>query len=1019
MRSILTHIIRTLLPVIITLGFSFSFIGCMDNIPGNKPYDILVIHSYRKDCQWAPELNKGIDDCFKKYHISTSIRTFYLNCEYLIADEEISALTNLLNEYENNAPDLILVCDDQATYSLLKTEHPFTYSVPIVFSGVDYPNYPLINLHPNVTGFITEPDFLKCYELIQALYPDTKIILNINSSFLGRQAAKKYEEQIHKRQKNIPLSIHNMDSISGISLMWGFTQGHRIIPKIFPVWDMFYSGLSRTSHHPTFSVNNEGFGNGYLGGYITPSYKQTYQATERAIDILKGKPVKDLPIEASPKVLMFDWKEMQRFHITKKQLPAGSVIAYMPYTVKYKNELILIAILAILIISGFTLYLIYLYKEEKKSKQEAQKHLKEHRDKLKIIMQSVREGVISIDKEMKIFAINPPALRWLKLKGDQKAYLGRNLLSLINISIPGKKYYLKEMITSVFTKHRNTHFEYATQLTSLDEQWIFPVIGELSGIYENNELYGMVITFHDITKDFTQKEFLALTLGSGNISSWHFDFESRRIIFDKSFFHLFNVEDDGSHSIPFEDLAYMIHPEDKNHWEEIYIKIKSGQISQCTLQMRIDFNGMGYKWWENRLSYLPPTTSYAYPLIFGLCLSIHQFKQTEEELHEARIKAQQSDKLKSAFLANMSHEIRTPLNAIVGFSNLLTSDEEYEPEEKQLFIETIQNNCNHLLALLTDILDLARIESETMSFKEEVCDLNEIINQIFLTQQVIIPNHLQLLKDIPQQPVIFKTDKLRLTQVITNLINNAVKFTEKGSVTVGYTCKEDGYIYLFVEDTGKGIPEKDLQNVFQRFFKKDDLAQGAGLGLSICKMIVDHFKGSIDVTSQVGVGSRFTVKIPYMSQPISHQTNKIIESTNNKSIKMETMTTEPTKNNRVTILIAEDEESNYLLLKTILQKRCNLFRARTGVEAIKIYNEHPEIDMILMDIKMPEMNGIDTVKEIRKVSQDIPIVMQSAYVFDSDMEKAKEAGASGFLTKPISVKILKETILKYFPFIEW
>lgn len=134
---------------------------------------------------------------------------------------------------------------------------------------------------------------------------------------------------------------------------------------------------------------------------------------------------------------------------------------------------------------------------------------------------------------------------------------------------------------------------------------------------------------------------------------------------------------------------------------------------------------------------------------------------------------------------------------------------------------------------------------------------------------------------------------------------------------------------------------------------------------------------------------------------------------------METTTTDSAKNNRVNILIAEDEESNYLLLKTILQKRCNLFRARTGVEAIQIYKEHPEVNMILMDIKMPEMNGIDTVREVRKLSKDVPIIMQSAYVFDSDMEKAEQAGASGFLTKPISVKLLKETILKYFPFIEW
>lgn len=1008
-------------------SFLFLLVGtiiatlCMHacKMQDNHAYRILIIQSYRDDCAWGKELNQGITDCFDKHRIPAEFTTFYLDCGYLLANEEIDTLKNLLDQCQPNPPDLIFLCDDQATYSFFATKHPLTYQLPIVFSGVDYPDLPSMQKYPNVTGFTTEPDFLKCYNLILHFYPDVKFVrFAINSSRLSALALDLYNRQIKEVKDSVIKRTVNMDKEKGLSLMWQLSVGNQMRPQIVPVWDVFYSNMTKTAIHPTFAVNSEGFGHGYLGGYITPVYDQTYTAAERGIEILRGNAPDKFPIEPSKKVLIFDWKEMQKFHIRPEQLPPGSTIAYMPFFTKYRTEIISALSLISILITGGAFLLIYLYREERELKIKVQERLQEHRDKLKVIMKSIREGVISIDKEMNIIAINTPALRWLKLDENDRLYIGRNLLSLIDVTVPGRGHYLKEMISFVVTKKRNTQFEYATQLTSLDKQWTFPVVGELVGMYENDMLYGMAITFHDITEEFTRKEFLALTLGTGNVTSWHLDVLHQRIIFDKAFFHIFNVEDDGTHSITLTELTHLIHPEDLHLWTQTYEKINNNRITQHTLQLRVDFNGMGYKWWEVRLSYSPGTKLNPTPTIFGLCLNIHKFKQTQDDLKKARLKAQQSDKLKSAFLANMSHEIRTPLNAIVGFSNLLTDNEEYEPEEKQLFISTIQNNCNLLLALLSDILDLARIESESMLFKEEICDVNELINHIFNTQQVIIPANLQLIKETPEETVYLKTDKLRIIQVLTNLINNAVKFTERGYVKIGYSKEADGYLHFFVEDTGKGIPEKDISNVFQRFFKKDDMAQGAGLGLSICKMIVDHFNGFIDVTSQPGQGSRFIVKIPYTKEVA--QTPAFIKTTNNSIItnkKMDTKMNE-LQSSRINILIAEDEESNYLLLKTILQKKCNLFRARTGVEAIKIFGEQP-VDLILMDIKMPEMNGIDTVKEIRKVSTEVPIVMQSAYVFDSDMEKAEQAGASGFLTKPINVKLLKETISKYFPLIEW
>ena len=236
------------------------------------------------------------------------------------------------------------------------------------------------------------------------------------------------------------------------------------------------------------------------------------------------------------------------------------------------------------------------------------------------------------------------------------------------------------------------------------------------------------------------------------------------------------------------------------------------------------------------------------------------------QLEKARDKAEEADRLKSAFLANMNHEIRTPLNGIVGVANLLCDREQFEPEEITTFIETIKKNCDLLLALISDIIDISCIESNTINYHFEECDVNDQINQIVTTQRVIIPGHLNLIKQIPEETTFIYIDKLRLNQVITNLINNAVKFTEQGSITIGYTANNPGFLEFFVKDTGRGIPQKDLKNIFLRYFKKDNYVQGAGLGLSICQMFVNRFGGEITVESEVGVGTCFKVKIPRTSK---------------------------------------------------------------------------------------------------------------------------------------------------------
>ena len=250
-------------------------------------------------------------------------------------------------------------------------------------------------------------------------------------------------------------------------------------------------------------------------------------------------------------------------------------------------------------------------------------------------------------------------------------------------------------------------------------------------------------------------------------------------------------------------------------------------------------------------------------MILGVCQSIQRYKDTEAELIAAREKAEQADKLKSAFLANMSHEIRTPLNAIVGFSDLLKNIDAFSKEDVQQFVDTININCSLLLALVNDVLDLSRIEAGTMEFKFTDYDLNGIMREVYESQRLSMPEEVELRLQMPEDTsLIMKTDVVRLKQVINNLINNAKKFTTQGYISIGYEKKTIGFVELFVEDTGKGMSQEALEHIFERFYKVDSFTQGAGLGLSICQTFVDRMSGTISVTSEVGKGTRFVVKLP-------------------------------------------------------------------------------------------------------------------------------------------------------------
>lgn len=394
----------------------------------------------------------------------------------------------------------------------------------------------------------------------------------------------------------------------------------------------------------------------------------------------------------------------------------------------------------------------------------------------------------------------------------------------------------------------------------------------------------------------------------------------------------------------------------------------------------------------------------------GVRLNITEQMNYQKLLEQEREDARQADKLKSAFLANMSHEIRTPLNAIVGFSGLLQTTE--EPELRQEFINIINNNNDLLLRLIGDILDLSKIESGLMELKPELFDLSETFKETYVTlKQRCTNSEVEFLGYNPYKSCRVNLDKNRLVQVGTNFITNAIKHTQKGYIRMGYEYVDEG-VRIFVEDTGCGIPKEKQCKLFQRFAKLDDFTQGTGLGLAICKAIVDVQGGKVGVDSDEGKGSTFWAWFPCEAEIEEADTEEETKAKPADEISGLLMNKPDVPQadgvRRKSILVAEDIDSNFMLVKAIL-KNVELTRAITGKEAVELAAAH-HYDAILMDMKMPVMNGIEATRKIRAFDKTTPIIAVTANAFDSDRVEAMKAGCDAFVTKPVKKKELEDML---------
>lgn len=587
-------------------------------------------------------------------------------------------------------------------------------------------------------------------------------------------------------------------------------------------------------------------------------------------------------------------------------------------------------------------------------------------------------------------------------------YASDKLVSLeeyLNVIHPEDRSLVNDALQSMLLG-RNMNINLTCRIqTRYDDTWQYCNItgvpfefGEAGEVIRYTGFRQNISKLHQLNEELKERNYkMELTFKTVGMSYWDYDVKTRQYRSFNDPVNDFNPE----RAIMPEDYLNAAHPEDTERVRENMIGMSVGQYKEFSLQYR-----SRTKWdqdWQTLIvTGLPSERDKKGNVIryTGIAFNNTKWEKMAQELKELKDKAELSDRLKSAFLANMSHEIRTPLNAIVGFSELLVDSD--DPDEKKEYWHIIESNNDLLLRLINDILDLSKIESGIIDRKRERFNLTQLCNELYVMMRSKILNaDVELVQDNPCTECWIFLDSNRLKQVWMNFLTNAIKYTRSGYIRMGYSVENEG-IRFYVEDTGAGIP-KDLQNrVFGRFQKLNEFVQGTGLGLAISRAIIEAADGEIGFISEQGIGSTFWAWIP--CEIFQHGDVGCPET----SLSSRCPVLSEGGDRKLKILVAEDNDSNFLLVRNIL-KDYDLLRVTNGVEAVEEIR-NGRFDFVLMDLKMPVMDGLVATRKIREFNSDIPIVALTANAFDADRASAMDAGCNAFLSKPVKQKQLFELL---------
>lgn len=746
---------------ILTLSLCLVWCACPAHA---ETRHIALIHSFEPGYPPATKALELLQKEFRRLGLDCDVREYYLDCDRYMEEVENFRMAGFVDDLSAWGAELIAVLDDQAAYALMACGHPLAHEIPVVFSGVNYPNISLLLQYPNITGYADTPDYLRTIRMIESIMGKARICLMNGQTFLDRKIWHALNEQcegqgpdivtsaqgfyfagssyhcvregetispILKRQ-NIDMLLDTTkivrmtsDSIAIRHLMWLGRGDNTLL--LYTKRDYTTKRVGMLFDNPTFQTINEGFGfaDYLLGGYFTPLESQIRYMATGIKERLEGRMPRQQVTECA-KQYVLNWHVLQKYGIPLESIPVEYTVMYIPLSERYRYHILVGSILGAVFVLTVIVLLSFSLLHERRRKREALRNL-------------------LYEHETLCLAIEGNSTYAWRLEGDS---------------------------------------------VSCDSQFC-ELIHHRSGRLLLNEITPYI---HPGDLPVFRK----------NIASRH----------------------------------------ERTHHKGQY---------------RCNFTGE-FQWWE--FSYNTIHTPGHAPIIAGLLQNIQELKDHEQELIESRELAEQAE-LKQSFLNNMSHEIRTPLNAIVGFSDMLANEPEFSDEERQEFVDIINTNTKLLLKLVGDVLELSRIESGNLSFIFQRESVRQLLDDVYQTHSLLIQPPLQFLKDFPPEDVQVNVDPMRLTQVLTNFLNNANKFTKEGSIQLGYCCPSGmSEVHLYVEDTGIGIPHSEQKMIFERFYKRSEFSQGVGLGLSICVLIVEKMGGRIELRSEEGRGSRFTVVLP-------------------------------------------------------------------------------------------------------------------------------------------------------------
>lgn len=623
--------------------------------------------------------------------------------------------------------------------------------------------------------------------------------------------------------------------------------------------------------------------------------------------------------------------------------------------------------------------------------------------KFRIIFEKLPWGVELYDEEGNLLDINEADLNIFGT--ERERVLGVNAFK--NPNIPAwVNEKLKKGEDATFALNYNFHMVKNTGYydTQIQDEAKHLLVKGIALKDAQNKIFGYLYIVFDDTENYNKTELtnynlakLKVAVDTGDSIIWEYDAATEKLTVDFSL----NEHVDRNQDLYFikkhqvtnlQEFIDTLHPDDvEKVYNRKFKRLLNGEIDNYVAIYRRILNGRLFWFHSNVRSYKFKDDGTPSKVVSYTSNITHQ-RESENEL----LRVKEADKLKSAFLANMSHEIRTPLNAIVGFSDIITETD--NPREQQEYLDIIHKNNDLLLHLIDDILDFSKIESGTLDYRITEFDIKELCKEVQLAHSVKMKPEVKLLFDDNLPSVRIETDMRRIMQVIANFVNNAIKFTIRGNITIGYKEEKDG-LQVYVKDTGIGIAEKDRHRIFERFIKLNDFHQGTGLGLTISKTIVESLGGEIGVDSARGSGSTFWIKLPLSKKGARQATGNAGPSTE----------TEPAKK---VILIAEDTHENYQLMKSLLNKQYQLYHAWNGQEAVDLFKQK-QPDLILMDIRMPVMDGFEATCHIREISETVPVIALTAFAFEKEKKMAKECHFTDYVVKPVDINELLKLIAHF------